>query len=86
MQAMWLEGLVWDDVRSFLHAPGEVLERAKEQNSQRRRERWPRRASRSLAKGLTTKQDEKDLYVRLYAAGHLDEEEINTQLADVGTR
>jgi hypothetical protein len=30
VQVLWLEGLVWDDVRSFLHDPGEVLERVKE--------------------------------------------------------
>jgi hypothetical protein len=33
-----------------------------------------------------TKQAEKDRYVRLYATGHLDEEELDTYLADVSNQ
>jgi len=36
-----------------------------------------------LTKRLTAKQAEKDRYVRLYAQGHLDEEELETYLLDL---
>ena len=38
---------------------------------------------RDLAKRLAAKQAEKDRYVRLYAGGHLDEEELETYLLDL---
>ncbi len=78
VQALWLEGLVWDDVRSFLHDPGEVLEHVKEQIAGEDESDGLEERRASLAKRLTAKQAEKNLYVRLYAAGYLDEEEIDT--------
>jgi len=85
VQAKWLEDLVWADCRRFLRDPGEVLERVKEQMAcgpeGERGGLEERRAS--LSTRLATKQAEKDRYVRLYAAGHLDEEELDTYLADI---
>lgn len=86
VQAWWLEGLVWTDVRRFLHDPGEVLERLKEQMAGEDESDGLEERRASLAKRLTTKQAEKDRYVRLYAAGHLDEGELDTYLADVGNQ
>jgi site-specific DNA recombinase len=40
----------------------------------------------SLTKRLATVQGEKDKYVKLYAAGHLDEEELEVHLLDVKNR
>jgi hypothetical protein len=40
----------------------------------------------SLTKRLTAAQGEKDKYVKLYAAGHLDEEEVETHLLDLKNR
>jgi site-specific DNA recombinase len=86
VQARWLEELVWADVRSFLHDPGEVLERVKEQMAAKDESDSLEKRRASLTKRLATKQAEKDRYVRLYATGHLDEEELDTYLADVSNQ
>jgi hypothetical protein len=87
VQARWLEELVWADVRRFLHDPGEVLERLREQQTQDRQSEDLEARRNSLAKRLATKQAEKDRYVRLYARGEiLDEEELETYLADVANQ
>src|SRR5829696_8820773 len=84
VQARWLEELVWADVRRFLHDPGEVLERLREQQDQDRQSDDLEAHRNSLAKRLASKQAEKDRYVRLYARGQiLDEKELETYLADV---
>jgi hypothetical protein len=84
VQTHWLEGLVWADVRRFLHEPGEVLERLREQRTGDQQSEDLEARRNSLAKRLTTKQAEKDRYVRLYARGEiLDAEELETYLADV---
>jgi site-specific DNA recombinase len=84
VQARWLEELVWADVRRFLHEPGEVLERLREQRTGDQQSEDLEARRNSLAKRLTTKQAEKDRYVRLYARGEiLDAEELETYLADV---
>jgi site-specific DNA recombinase len=36
LDALWLEGLVWQDIRGFVENPGEVLGRVKEQTGERR--------------------------------------------------
>ncbi len=87
VQAQWLEGLVWADVRRFMHDPGEVLERLREQQAQDRLSEDLEVRRNSLAKRLTSKQAEKDRYIRLYARGEiLDEEELETYLADVANQ
>ncbi len=84
VQARWLEGLVWADVRRFMHDPGEVLERLREQQVQDRQSENLEVRRNSLAKRLAAKQAEKDRYIRLYARGEiLDEEELETYLAGV---
>ncbi len=85
--APWLEDLVWSDVRTFLENPGEVLERVREQL----KDEHDSGASgaglhgrhEDLSKRLAAKQGEKDRYVRLYAGGHLEEEELETYLSDL---
>ena len=84
---MWLEGLVWQDIRGFVENPGEVLERVKEQMEERR---WQagelEQRLASLTKRLAAARGEKEKYVKLYAAGHLDEEELETHLLDLKNR
>ena len=87
LDALWLEGLVWQDIRTFVENPGEVLERVKEQMEEQQGqadEIEQRRAS--LAKRLAAVQGEKDKFVRLYAAGHLDDQELETHLLDLKNR
>jgi site-specific DNA recombinase len=87
LDALWLEGLVWQDIRTFVENPGEVLERVKKQMEEQQGqadEIEQRRAS--LAKRLATVQGEKDKFVRLYAAGHLDDQELETHLLDLKNR
>ena len=68
----------------FSHDPGEVLERLREQQAQDRQSEDLEARRNSLSKRLASKQAEKDRYVRLYARGNiLDEEEVETYLADV---
>jgi len=86
VQAQWLEGLVWADVRRFLHDPGEVFERLREQMASEDESDSLEGRRASLTKRLAAKHAEKDRYVRLYAGGHLDEEELETYLADVGNQ
>jgi site-specific DNA recombinase len=86
LNAAWLEGLVWGDVRRFLENPGETLERLRAQTNLAgdTGELEARRAD--LAKRLTAKQTEKDRYVRLYAQEHISEEELETHILDVGNQ
>jgi hypothetical protein len=87
VQARWLEGLVWADVRRYLHDPGEVLERVRGQRDGGRQSEDLEARRDSLAKRLAAKQAQKDRYVRLYARGEvLDEEELETYLADVANQ
>lgn len=87
MQAQWLEQLVWTDVRGFLHNPGQVLERLREEQAEDHRAEDLRERLASLTKRLAAKQVEKDRYIRLFARGDvLDEEELETYLADLGNQ
>jgi chromosome segregation ATPase len=87
LDALWLEDLVWHDIRGFVENPGEVLERVKEQMEERRTQTGELKESIvSLTKRLVTVQGEKDKYVKLYAARHLDEEELEVHLLDVKNR
>ena len=84
MSAPWLEDLVWRDVRTFLENPGETLERVREQlaGDDGATEELEARLA-DLTKRLAAKQSEKDRYVRLYAQGHISEEELETYLLDL---
>jgi site-specific DNA recombinase len=87
LDALWLEDLVWQDIREFVENPGEVLERVKEQMEEQRTQTGElRERLASLTKRLATAQGEKDRYVKLYAAGHLDEEELEVHLLDLKNR
>jgi site-specific DNA recombinase len=83
VNATWLEGLVWDDVKRFLENPGEVLERIREQltAADDTEELEARRAE--LTRRLATKSAEKDRYVRALAQGHISEEELAVYAADL---
>ncbi len=83
VKAQWIEDLVWQDVRSFLENPGEVLVRVREQLAGEGEgdDLEGRRAS--LAKRLAAKQEEKSRYVKLYAQGHVDEEELEVHMTDL---
>ena len=67
--------------------PGEVLERVKEQMEERHSQAGElEERLTSLTKRLASAQGEKDKYIKLYAAGHLDEEELETHLLDLKNR
>lgn len=85
VRAEWLEDTVWSDVRRFLKHPGEVLERVREQNIAGGGDDAEDLAQRheDLAKRLAAKQAEKDRYIRLYAQGHISEEELAVYIADL---
>jgi len=87
LDALWLEDLVWQDIRGFVENPGEVLERVKEQMEEQRSQSGElKERLTSLTKRLTMAHGEKDRYVKLYAAGHLDEEELEVHLLDLKNR
>jgi site-specific DNA recombinase len=87
VKAGWLEELVWADVRSFLENPGEVLQRVREQfaggdgGGEDLEERHA-----ALTRRLAAKRGEKDRYVKLYAQGLVDDEELEVHLADLKNR
>ena len=87
LDALWLEDLVWQDIRGFVENPGEVLERVKEQMEERHSQAGElEERLASLTKRLAASRGEKDKYVKLYASGHLDEEELETHLMDLKNR
>jgi DNA repair exonuclease SbcCD ATPase subunit len=73
------EETVWDDVRFFLENPGEVLERLREQVGDEDEAKKLERRQGDLGKRLAGK----DRYVRLYAQGHISEDELSVYLADL---
>jgi len=84
ISAEWLESLVWDDIRAFLENPGEVLERLWAEGFDTDvsvNELEVRR--NDLTKRLAAKNAEKDRYVRIYAQGHISEEELADYMADI---
>ena len=83
VKARWLEELVWADVKSFLENPGEVLERVREQPAEDGEGNDLEERHASLTRRLAAKQEEKGRYVKLYAQGHVDEEELEVHIADV---
>jgi site-specific DNA recombinase len=83
VKAEWLEKTVWDDVRFFLENPGKVLERLREQMGDEDEAKKLERRQGDLGKRLAGKRAEKDRYVRLYAQGHISEDELSVYLADL---
>lgn len=83
VRAEWLEELVWSDVRSFLKNPGEVLERVRVELAEDAESEDLEERHASLVRRLAAKQSEKGRYVKLYAQGHLDEEELEVHLVDL---
>lgn len=82
--AQWLEDLVWSDVRTFLENPSEVLDRVRDQLRGERDDADDLAARlEDLSKRLSAKQLEKDRYVRMYAQGHLTEDELETYMSDL---
>ena len=79
----WIEDLVWQDVKGFLENPGEVLERVRGQLAEAHDSDDLLDRHRSLTRRLAAKQEEKSRYVKLYAQGHMDEEELEVYLADL---
>ncbi len=70
-------------MRSFLENPADVLQRVREQfAADKEGENLQERLARD-ARRLTTKQEEKSRYVKLYAQGYVDEEELEVHLADL---
>lgn len=83
IKAMWLEDLVWSDVRRFLDNPGEVLQRVREQLAEEQEGEDLAERHASLTRRLVTKQEEKARYIKLYAQGHMDEDELEVYLTDL---
>ena len=83
MSAPWLESAVWGDIKQVLRDPGAVLARVRAaiEALDQPGELEARRAD--LEKRRAAKLAEKDRYVKLYAQGHLDEDELETYLADL---
>ena len=86
MNAKWLEGMVWADVRAFLDNPGEVLERVREQGlgsgidaaeAQARLDR--------LRQQLAERREAKAEHVRAFVAakGGISEDEFAEYTADL---
>ena len=79
---------MWKDVRQFLEDPGETLRRVREQLAGGAADATGELEARhaDLGRRLTAKQAEKDRYVKLYAHGHISEEELETYLLDLKNR
>jgi len=83
VNAAWLEGLVWADVKRFLNDPGEVLERLRNEHDGEGDTEELEARKAELSKRLAARQAEKDRYVRAYAQGHISEDELGRYLANL---
>ena len=83
VRAEWLEELVWSDVRSFLKNPGEVLGRVRAELAEDSESEDLEERHASLARRLAAKETEKGRYVKLFAQGYLDEEELEVHLVNL---
>jgi site-specific DNA recombinase len=83
VNAEWLEDLVWQDVRSFLENPGEVLERVRDQLEADDQISELRERRANLEKRLASKQVERDRAMRLYLRELISEGEAEVLLADL---
>jgi hypothetical protein len=86
VDAKWLEGMVWADVRAFLGNPGEVLERVREQglgsgiDAAEAQARFDR-----LQQRLAERREAKVEHVRAFVAakGGISEDEFAEYTADL---
>ena len=78
-----MEDLVWSDVKRFGTNPGEVLERVRGQLQDDGDTEDLSTRLKGHEKRLAAMQGEKDRYIRLYAQGHMSEDELETYLADL---
>jgi site-specific DNA recombinase len=83
IRADWLEELVWTDVRGFLEHPGKILSRVRSQLEEDKVGEDLDERHKSLTRHLAAKQTEKDRYVKLYAQGLIDDEELEVHLSDL---
>ncbi len=86
VNAVELETLVWDDIRSFAEDPGDALDRAVQQMNERLTADGLEERHEALAKRLARTQAEKSKYVKLYAQNDLDDEELEVHIADAKNR
>jgi hypothetical protein len=68
---------------AFSRNPGEVLERVRVELGEDAESEDLEERHASLVRRLASKQTEKGRYVKLYAQGHLDEEELEVHLVDL---
>jgi site-specific DNA recombinase len=84
IDADWLEGVVWDGLRRFLHNPGEVLADAQRQLQTRDAQAEPRRAERRrLEDERAQKAVERDRLLDLYRKGLIDLPTVEAHLATI---
>jgi hypothetical protein len=79
VKAEWLEKTVWDDVRSFLENPGEVLERVREQMGD---EGEAERSSKGVEETWESAWPGRSATCGS-AQGHISEDELRVYLADL---
>jgi site-specific DNA recombinase len=84
--ARWLEEVVWEDIRSFLTNPGEVLHRVREKLSSTDDTEELEARHADLTKRLAAKHQERDRYIWLCAQGYITEGELDGYLADLRTQ
>jgi site-specific DNA recombinase len=83
VRAGWLEEVVWADVRQFLHDPGAILERIREQTESDTASTELEARHTDLTKRLASKHEERDRWLHLYVQGRISEDELETHLEDV---
>jgi site-specific DNA recombinase len=86
VNAAELETLVWADIKIFIEDPGDALERAKNQMLEWAQTDGLEERRESLARRLAQTQAEKSKYVKLYAQGNLDEDELEVHIAEAKNR
>jgi len=83
VRAEWLEEVVWADMRQFLHDPGAILERIREQKESDAASAELEARQTDLTKRLASKHEERDRWLHLYVQGRISESELEAHLADV---
>jgi site-specific DNA recombinase len=83
VNAEWLEGMVWADVRRFVENPGQVLDRVREQFSSDDAHAQLEARHEDLSKRLAAKYTERDRWLHLFARGSITEGELDDYLADL---
>jgi hypothetical protein len=78
--------MVWADMRYFLEHPGEVLTRISEQMESDEATTELEERQADLSAKLAAKHKERDRYIRQYARGVIEEEELDGYLTDLRTQ